>query len=79
MSRNKLRIRLRVDEIIKERGISRAKLSRMSDLAYNTIIDVCQRPEHPVSIVTLEKIARALKLNVSDLYTVLPDEEGEEI
>ncbi len=72
--RSKVHIRLRVEEIIQERGISRAKLSRMSDLAYNTIIDVCQRPDHAVSILTLEKIARALKVDIHDLYEVIDDD-----
>jgi lambda repressor-like predicted transcriptional regulator len=74
MRRHKfVRIRLRVSEIIEERGITMAKLSRMSDLALNTIIAACKKPYRSVSIQTLVKIARALQVNVSDLYTVEDD------
>lgn len=66
--------RLRVAEIIKERGITMAKLSRMSDLALNTVIAACKEPERDVSIHTLIKIATALDVSVTDLYAVLPDD-----
>jgi DNA-binding Xre family transcriptional regulator len=67
--------RLRVAEIIQERNITMAKLSRMSDLALNTIIAACKRPERDVGIQTLVKIARALDLTVDDLYEVVNDEK----
>lgn len=69
-----MHIRLRVAEIIEERGITMAKLSRMSDLALNTIIAAVKKPERAVSIETLEKISRALNVPVTDLYEVLPDD-----
>jgi lambda repressor-like predicted transcriptional regulator len=67
-------IRLCVAEIIEERHITMAKLSRMSDLALNTIIAACKKPERAVSIQTLVKIARALNVDVSALYEVIDDE-----
>ena len=52
-----------------------SKLSRMSDVNYNTIRGIWDNQNRDVAATTLEKIAKALHVNVSDLYEILPDEE----
>ncbi len=52
-----------------------SKLSRMADVNYNTIRGIWDNPNRDVAVTTLEKIAKALGVNVSDLYEIVPDEE----
>ena len=68
-------IKLKVREIAEARRINMAKLSRMADVNYNTIRAIYDNPNRDVAVTTLEKIARALKVNVADLYEIVPDEE----
>ena len=68
-------IKLKVREIADARRINMAKLSRMADVNYNTIRAIYDNPNRDVAVTTLEKIAKALKVNVTDLYEIIPDEE----
>lgn len=68
-------IRLKVREIAEARKINMSKLSRMADLNYNTIRAIWDDETKDVAVSTLEKIAKALKVEVSELIEVLPDEE----
>ncbi len=69
-------LRLRVKEIAESRGISRGKLSRMADLSYPTIRDIFADPYRDVPMSTIEKLAKALKVDISQLIEVVPDEEA---
>ena len=51
-----------------------SKLSRMTDVNYNTIRTIWDNEMKDVTVSTLEKIARTLKVDVSELIEVLPDE-----
>jgi DNA-binding Xre family transcriptional regulator len=68
-------IKLKVREIADARRINMAKLSRMADVNYNTIRAIYDNPNRDVAVTTLEKIAKALKVKVTDLYEILPDDE----
>ncbi len=72
-----MRIHLKVKELAEARGIKASRLSRMADLNYGTVLALFNEPDRDVSILTLEKVARALKVDVHDLYEVVPGEEGE--
>ena len=67
-------IRLHVRTIAESKGITRTKLSRISDVNYNTINALWQDQTHDVMLLTLIKVAHALKVDVSELYTVTIDE-----
>ena len=67
-------IRLKVREIAESRKINMSKLSRMADVNYNTIRGIWDNPNRDVAVTTLEKIAKALGVKVSDLYEIIPDE-----
>lgn len=67
-------IRLRLKEVLHEKKISQSKLSRIADVSMSTIQEMYHNPYHDAVLSTLDRIARALKVNVSDLYEVLPDE-----
>jgi len=72
-----VRIHLKVKELAEARSIKASRLSRMADLNYGTVLALFNEPDRDVSILTLEKVARALKVDVHDLYEVVPGEEGE--
>jgi DNA-binding Xre family transcriptional regulator len=60
-------IRIRVREIAEQKGISRTKLSRLSDTNYKTIDLIWNNPYKDVGTLTLERIAKALGVRVTDL------------
>jgi DNA-binding Xre family transcriptional regulator len=68
-------IRLRLKEVLTEKNITQAKLSRLTDVSMNTIQAIYHNPYHDVALSTLERIAKGLKVDVSALYEVLPDED----
>jgi DNA-binding Xre family transcriptional regulator len=61
-------IRLRLKEVLEEKHITQSKLSRLSDVSVNTIHDMIRNPYTDVRINTLDKIATALGVEISDLY-----------
>ncbi|SRR6266849_6468500 len=68
-------VRLKIREIAEAKKINTSKLSRMADVNYNTIQAIWDNEMKDVTVSTLEKIVRALKVDVSELIEVLPDEE----
>jgi DNA-binding Xre family transcriptional regulator len=67
-------IRLKLKEVLQERKISQSKLSRMADVSLNTIQAMVHNPYHDAVLSTLDRLAKALGVNVSDLYEVVPDD-----
>ncbi len=68
-------VRLKIREIAEARKINMSKLSRMADVNYNTIRAIWDNEMKDVTVSTLEKIARALKVDIAELIEVLPDEK----
>ena len=66
------RRRLRVKEVLAEKGMSMEKLARRGWLAQKTVHSICHNPFHPAKDMTLEKIAHALDVPVSELYEFVP-------
>ncbi len=67
-------IRLRVKEVAEAKGVSRLRLSRIADVNYKTIQGIWRDPYREISIKTLEKLARALKVPSSELIEDVPEE-----
>ena len=67
-------LRLRVKELAEERGLNMSSLSRASDVSFSTIKRYFTKPYSRGLTETLEKIARALKVEVGDLVERVPDE-----
>ena len=67
-------IRLKIKEAAQVRSISMSKLSRMSDVSYDTIQQIYHNPYKDVNMSTLEKLADALKVDVCELFE---KQEGE--
>ena len=67
-------IRLKLKEVIQEKKISQSKLSRKADVSLNTIQAMYHNPYHDAVLSTLDKLAKALAVDVGDLYEVTPDD-----
>ena len=68
-------IRLKLKEVLQEKKISQSKLSRMADVSLNTIQAMYHNPYHDAVLSTLDRLAKALGVNVSDLYEVVSDDK----
>lgn len=69
-----MRIHLKVKELAQARNIEAARLSRMADLNYATVLALFNKPDRDVSVLTLEKVAHALRVDIQDLYEVVQDD-----
>ena len=66
-------IRLKLKEVLQQKQISMGKLSRLSDVSYSTIARICNDKNYSPTLDTLQRIAKALNVPVSDLYEEVPD------
>ena len=60
-------VQLKVRALAEEKGISMAKLSRLSDLSLWTVRAMWRDPSYDAGIQTLAKVARALEVSVCAL------------
>ncbi|WP_232696132.1 helix-turn-helix domain-containing protein [Brevibacillus daliensis] len=70
-----IKLRLKLDTVLKDKGISQTKLSQMIDVRQGTISDMCRNARTEINIPIVEKIARAL--NISDISELMQFEEVE--
>ena len=66
-------IRLKIKEVAQQKGCSMSRLSRESNMAYKTIQTIWRDPYHEVTTTTLNKLARTLGVNPSELIEYLPE------
>ena len=69
-------VRLKIRDVAEAKKINMSKLSRMADVNYNTIRAIWDNEMKDVTVSTLDKIAMALKVDISELIEVLPDKES---
>jgi transcriptional regulator with XRE-family HTH domain len=67
-------LRLRVKEVAKEKGFSQGKLARAADMATNTLRAIYRNPYREVSTVTINKLAKALDIPVTELIEDVSEE-----
>ncbi len=67
------KVKLRIKEVATAKGYSMNRLSRASDVSFNTIKRLWKNPYSGASIDTLAKIASALGVTVNDLIEVIPE------
>jgi len=65
-------VRLKVREVAKSKGFSMGRLSRESNVPYNTIRNIYRNPFYSITTTTLGRIADALEVDVSLLVTSEP-------
>jgi DNA-binding Xre family transcriptional regulator len=62
-------VKYRLNKVLKEKGVSQGKLSRMADVSLSTIQRLsAEGSTYNVSMEVLERIAKALGVKISDLY-----------
>jgi DNA-binding Xre family transcriptional regulator len=66
-------VRLRIKEVAQEKGFTQNSLSRATDISLNTIRKLWNKPYSGVTVETLYKIARVLKVDISELTTYEDD------
>ena len=60
-------IHLKVKEVAAKKGMSMRKLAKNAGIAYNTLRTLYRDPYRPLSTATLDKLARALNVDASEL------------
>jgi predicted transcriptional regulator len=60
--------RLRIDEVLKEKGLTMGKLSRGADIPLSTVRRMVKDPAYQPRLETLAKAARYFGISVDDLY-----------
>jgi DNA-binding Xre family transcriptional regulator len=68
-------IRLKIKEVAQQKGFSMSRLSRESNMAYKTIQTIWRDPNHEVTTTTLNKLARTLGVDPSDLIEYIPEDK----
>src|SRR6266571_572527 len=66
--------RLRVKEVAQAKGFTMARLQRAADINLKTIQAIWHNPQHDASLNTLDKIARALGVPVTELIEDVPED-----
>jgi DNA-binding Xre family transcriptional regulator len=67
-------IKLKIKEVAQAKGLSMSKLSRISDVSYNTLLTIYHKPSHDISIYILDRISQALQVSICDLIEQTPDD-----
>lgn len=67
-------IKLRVQEVAKEKQISMSRLSREANMAYKTVQVIWRDPYHEVTTTTLNKLAKAMGVHPCELFEYDPSQ-----
>jgi transcriptional regulator with XRE-family HTH domain len=67
-------LRLRIKEVAEAKGIGQGKLARAADMAPNTLRDLYRDPYRAISVATLNKLAKALDVPVTELIEDVSEE-----
>lgn len=67
--------KLRVKQVAERLGYNRSKLSRKADVEIKTIRRLWNDEDYKPAMLTLERIADALGVEVADLIEHVPDSE----
>ena len=65
--------RLKVREIAEAQGLSRNKLSHLAVVDIKVIRRIFNNPQESISLPTLDRLAQALHVDISDLIESVPD------
>jgi transcriptional regulator with XRE-family HTH domain len=66
--------RLRLKEVLRDKGISQGRLSRGANVPPNLISRMINDPTYQPAYTTLKKVADFLKVSVDDLIEEIPDD-----
>ena len=66
--------RLRVKEVAQAKGFTMARLQRAADINLKTMQSIWHNPRHDASLNTLDKLAKALGVPVTELIEDVPED-----
>lgn len=69
------KIRIKLDELIKQKGISKNKLSHRAEMQRTQINNYCKNNITRLDTDVLARICTVLECQISDLLEFVPDEE----
>jgi DNA-binding Xre family transcriptional regulator len=69
-------IRLKVKEVAQQKGFSQRKLSLRSGVDLRTVQRIFRDPTRIVTTETLDKFAKTLEVDASELIESVPDDES---
>lgn len=69
------RVRIRLRDLLAERGLTQKQLAKMAGIRENTVSDLARGVKTSINIGHLEKIAMALK--ISDIRKILDLEKND--
>lgn len=69
----------RIENLAKEKKISLRKIALNAGISYNTLYAIVKRDSNRIDLETLEKIAKALSVNIMDLKYDGPETSGKRI
>ncbi|UNK19277.1 helix-turn-helix transcriptional regulator [Paenibacillus sp. N3/727] len=64
-----LKLRLKLDELIKEHGISQNKLAQLIEVRQATLSDMCRNARTEINIPIIDKIAN--HFNIKDISKIM--------
>ncbi|MBQ8296290.1 MAG: helix-turn-helix transcriptional regulator [Ruminococcus sp.] len=67
-------VKLTIDKILSEKGMSRYQLAKMTEIKYQTIDNYYKNRVVRYDSFILSKICEALGCGIADILTYLPDE-----
>lgn len=70
--------RLRVKEVLKEKGVTQGRLSRGANIPPNLVSRMVNDPSYQPTYTTLKKAADFLRVSVDDLIEEVDDEKDPE-
>jgi transcriptional regulator with XRE-family HTH domain len=70
-------IRLKVREVAQQKGFSQRKLSLRSGVDIRTVQRIFRDPTRIVTTETLDRLAKTLEVDASELLESIPDEPPE--
>jgi len=66
--------RLKVREVAEAQGLSQSRLSRLADVDPKVVRQVYQQPSASITLYVLDKLAKALHVDISQLIESVPDD-----
>jgi DNA-binding Xre family transcriptional regulator len=70
-------LRLRIKELAEEKGYNMSSLSRKSDVSFKTVKRLWKDPYQTANTDTLERLAKALEIDVRELLETVPDDRAD--
>ncbi len=66
--------RLRVKEVLREKGVTQTWLARHTTLTEAMVRRMVRDPSYIPSVATMAKVAKVLQVHIDDLIEEIPDE-----